>query len=78
MFGAQTLEWESVANPDFHADLYGVVHPSDTPALMLDKYRAELTKYWPDRDGSRIETSCRIHLPTWFADLGRKHESDGL
>jgi len=53
MSGAQTLEWESVANPDFHADLCGVVHPSDTPALMLNKYRAELTKYWLARDGSR-------------------------
>jgi hypothetical protein len=42
------------------------------------KYDAELTKYWLDRDGSRIHSSCRIHLPTWFADLGRKHEPDGL
>jgi hypothetical protein len=42
------------------------------------KYDAELTKYWLDRDGSRIESSCRIHLLTWFADLDRMHESGGL
>jgi|GEM_PF-5177500 len=45
---------------------------------MPKKYDAELTKYWPGRDGSRIYNYCRIHLPTWFAGLGRKHESDGL
>jgi len=45
---------------------------------ILKKYYAELTKYWLDRDGSRIHSSCRIHLATWFADLGRKHEPDGL
>jgi hypothetical protein len=72
------VRMELVANPDFHADLCGAVHRSDTPALMLNKYRAEPTKYWLDRDGSCIHNSCRIHLPTWFADLGRKHEPDGL
>ena len=46
--------------------------------LPYQKSDAELTKYWLDRDGSRIQISCRIHLPTWFADLGGKHESDGL
>jgi len=45
---------------------------------MPKKYDTELTKYWLDRHGSRIHSYCRIHLPTWFADLGRKHESDGL
>jgi hypothetical protein len=48
------VRMELVANPDFHADLCGVVHRSDTPALMLNKYRAEPTKYWLDREGSRI------------------------
>jgi hypothetical protein len=72
------VRMELVANPDFHADLCGAVHRSDTPALMLNKYRAELTKYWLDRDGSRIQSSCRIHLPSRFAEFIRKHESDGL
>jgi len=48
-----------------------------TPTIPK-KYDAELTKYWLGRDGSRIHSSCRIHLPTWFADLVRKHEPDGL
>jgi hypothetical protein len=34
-----------------------------------EKYDAELTKYWLETDGGRIHSSCRIHLPTWFADL---------
>jgi hypothetical protein len=36
---------------------------------MPKKYDADLTKYWLDSDGSRIHSSCRIHLPTWFAEL---------
>ena len=48
------VRMEQVANRDFHADLCGAVHRSNTPALMLNKYRAEPTKYWLDREGSRI------------------------
>ena len=33
------VRMELVANPNFHADLCGAVHRSDTPALMLNKYR---------------------------------------
>ena len=33
------VRMEPVANPDFHADLCGAVHRSDTPALMLHRYR---------------------------------------
>ena len=46
--------------------------------LILEKYDAERTKYWLDKDGSRIQNSCRIHLPARFAEFIRKHESDGL
>lgn len=35
---------------------------------MPKKYDAELTKYWLDWDGSRTQSCCRIHLPTWFTD----------
>ena len=45
---------------------------------MPKKYDAELMKYWPDRGETRIHNGCRTHLAAWFADLGRKHESDGL
>ena len=47
-------------------------------STIPEKYDAELTKYWLDRDGSRIHSSCRIHLPNRFADVDRKHEPDGL
>jgi hypothetical protein len=33
------VRMEPVADPDFHADLCGAVHRSDSPALMLNKYR---------------------------------------
>ena len=45
---------------------------------MPKKYDAERTKYWLDWDGSRTQSCCRIHLPTWFAEFLRKHEPDGL
>jgi hypothetical protein len=45
---------------------------------MPKKYDAELTKYWLDRDESRIHSYCRIHLLPGSHDLDRKHESDGL
>jgi hypothetical protein len=51
---------------------------ADWPLLIREKYDAELMKYWLDRHGSRIGNGCRIHLAAWFADLGRKHEPDGL
>jgi hypothetical protein len=36
---------------------------------MPKKYDAELMKYWLATDMSRNYNSCRIHLPTWFADF---------
>jgi hypothetical protein len=33
------VRMEAIANPDFHADLCGPVHRSNTPALMLNKSR---------------------------------------
>jgi hypothetical protein len=45
---------------------------------MLQKYDAELTKYWLDRGAIRIRSNCRIRLPVWFTELRRKYEPDGL
>jgi hypothetical protein len=74
------LKWKPLANPEFRADLWRGpdLHRPDTLPAMLKKYQVLFTKYWPAGDVSRIYSSCRIHLPTWFADLGRKHEPDGL
>jgi hypothetical protein len=32
------------------------------------RYGAELTKYWLDRNERGIQGCCRIHLPTWFTE----------
>jgi hypothetical protein len=71
---------EASRHPDFRADLSRRrdLNRLDTNASYTKKYDDELTKYWLDRDGSRIYSFCSTHLPTWFAELIRKHEPDGL